>query len=198
MKPNLLIVSALSVLAMSARSANVVWPGATLAPDLNDTYFIGTYVPPTGGGVITLIIETAFPTDHLSPDPVLPWTAGAGQIWYLAGYGDAIDAAAANAADPLADSYNGIIGQIDLTINDPFYLSYWLGDSGAPGSAGSVYGWAQLIYDGTTLSLLDSAAETTGVGLYTGTYIPIPEPGTLALALTSVLALGIRRLRRRS
>jgi len=56
-----------------------------------------------------------------------------------------------------------------------------------------IYGWAALLWDGTELTLVDSAAEMSGVGLYAGTYNAIPEPSAAGLLLVGVAALVVRR-----
>ena len=59
------------------------------------------------------------------------------------------------------------------------------------------YGWAALLWDGMELTLVDSAAETTGAGIYAGTYDAIPEPTSAGLLLVGIAAALLRRKARR-
>jgi len=95
---------------------------------------------------------------------------------------------------PFCNSFTVQLGDINMTVDQPFYLAFALYGDIHPVP---IYGWAELVYDGTTLSLVDSAAETTGVGIYTGTYNEIPEPYTAGLALTGFAVMAIRRRLRR-
>ena len=89
------------------------------------------------------------------------------------------------------------MGALPITVNQPFYLAFDfpLGLFNPPGNNlyADMYGWAKLNYDGTSLQLLDSAAETTGVGIFAGTQDAVPEPGTLGLLLASIGAIVARR-----
>jgi len=71
---------------------------------------------------------------------------------------------------------------ITMNSDDSFYLGFWIdhGVSSGP-DAGDVFGWAELMYDGDTLHLLDSAAENDGVGIYAGQYQQVPEPSSVLL-----------------
>lgn len=171
-------------------AATVVWPAVGLGQDGSDIV-IASLVSGADAGVWTLIAEGEL-YDELIVDEDMGWTLGAGHIWYVSDYGEPVNEAAVTAAEPFADQVNNVIGDpIPLTVDESFYLAFAL--------YGTVtaYGWAELMYDGTTLILVDSAAELDGVGLYTGTYTPIPEPATGALALAGLAALGRHRARRR-
>ena len=55
------------------------------------------------------------------------------------------------------------------------------------------YGWVELGYNGTDIYIVNSAMETTGLGIYAGTGSVIPEPATALLALSGLALLWRRR-----
>ena len=85
--------------------------------------------------------------------------------------------------------------QIDVDV--PFYLGFWIANGLDPTpDAGDVFGWAELVYDGTSLQLLDSAVENAWPGIVAGSYEPIiPEPSVFALMALG--AAGVALCRRR-
>ncbi len=97
-------------------------------------------------------------------------------------------------ATPFADNIIPTLGTVNIDINQIFYLGFWL-DADAGGAPSDIYGWAALRWDGAALTLVDSAAETTGVGIYAGTYDAIPEPATAGLLLAGIAAALLRRRR---
>ena len=64
------------------------------------------------------------------------------------------------------------------------------------------YGWMELVYDYNEKGVMDvfiraSGIETTGRGIFAGTYTAVPEPSSAPLALSGV-ALLLRRRRNKS
>ena len=57
-------------------------------------------------------------------------------------------------------------------------------------------GWTQMLYQDDGLMLIDSARETTGVGIFAGTYVAVPEPATLSLLGLGGLAVVLKRRNR--
>jgi hypothetical protein len=105
-----------------------------------------------------------------------------------------------------ANSYTELGGASSYTFspNTPFYVGLYSG-YGPWDSQGlytgiyrdPVFGWAELVNDGGTIKLLDSALAYGADGIYAGTrtLITIPEPSTLLLtAVGGALALA-RRIR---
>ncbi len=188
------IVWTLLAMADYASAASVIWPGAHLSQLTPDAYVISSDAAGDAGGAgVWLHIEGD------ASDPTLvaeDATIAVGLIFYETDLGEPVDGDAVIAADPFAENLTYTMGSLDMVVDQIFYLGFWLGDT--PGGVDSIYGWVALVYDGTTLTLVDSAAETRGVGLYAGTYTPIPEPDTAGLALTGVAVLAVgRRWRRR-
>ncbi len=176
-----------AVLFASARvyAATVVWPGAHLTQKTDDYYLIYTDAAGGAGGAGVFVLVEAG-----ASDPALvaeDATIAVGLIFYETDLGEPVDADAVTAATPFAENLTYTMGSLDMVVDEIFYLGFWLGDT--PGGVDSIYGWVALVYDGTTLTLVDSAAETSGVGIYAGTYTPIPEPNTACLALTGLAVL---------
>jgi hypothetical protein len=171
-----------------SHAATVVWPAVELSAG---GHIIGTDLarPFAGGAGVFMDILTDGPVDLLASWMV---TAAVGHFWYETDEGAPIDANAVSMAVPFAENFSPTYGTIELEIDRIFYLGFWL-DADAGGAPSDIYGWASLVYDGTTLSLVDSAAETTGVGIYAGTHTPVPEPATGALALAGLVPLVLRR-----
>ena len=123
-----------------------------------------------------------------------------GNFWFETAVGAPIDSQAASLATPFVHNFGESYGEwtpVNLYRNRIFYLGFWL-DADAnriPSGTTDVYGWASLLWDGTELTLEGSAAETTGVGLYAGTYNAIPEPATAGLLLAGIAAALLRRRR---
>ena len=126
-------------------------------------------------------------------------TLGIRHWWFATQYGTAIDASAMEDADYLVNADPVEFGSIYMPLNQVFYLGFQLDGPPAPDYPHPplyyVYGWASLLWDGTELTLVDSAAETTGVGIYAGTYDAIPEPTSAGLLLAGIAAALLRRRR---
>ena len=84
------------------------------------------------------------------------------------------------------------LGSLTLTEGESMYLGFRLDAYGFP-PYNREYGWAELLYDGTTISVVSSATERTGLGIYAGTGSAIPEPTTAGLLLIGAMGLAWRR-----
>ena len=119
-------------------------------------------------------------------------TIGIAHCWFPVEYGTLIDAQAwASSTNPLANFYDTIeLGGATLTEGVPMYLGLQLGRSEFNELE---YGWAELLYDGATVSVISSATERTGLGIYAGTGVAIPEPATAGLLMIGAGVLAWRR-----
>jgi hypothetical protein len=178
--------------------ADLFTPGAYFGT-LGTDYGIGASTLPDGQGD-GAAFEMGLDLSNLAM-PILQsvsysGTIGIGHAWYETTINTVIDEAFATSTPYF---YRGAIsGDIQITLSLPFYLAFWLdaNESGSP-DVGDVYGWAELVWDGSELQLLDSAAENDGVGIIAGTYTQIPEPATiLLLGLGGIGAWLLRRNKR--
>ncbi len=177
-----------------AKAATVVWPAVGLGRYSNFSYVIGSQVSPVGDAAIWFeLYSGAAPTMSMQTDDM---TIGIAHLWFATEYGVAVDSSAMADADYLANLETEEYGPIDVPLNQVFFLGFRLDGSDPPVSY-YIYGWAALLWDGTQLTLVDSAAETTGVGIYAGTYDAIPEPTTAGLLLAGLAVLAVRRRRMR-
>ena len=173
----------------TTKAANIIWPAVGLAGWVSGYYMIGSDVSPIGyAGLDMLLTATAPDTATLSAQT---YTAGNVAIWFQTSLNSAVDANAVSSASYFCNPLTGTLGSIDVSIDQVFYIGFLLW------GPDNIYGWASLIWDGTTLTLLDSAAETTGVGIFAGTYDPVPEPSAGCLLAAGLTALALRRRRRR-
>jgi hypothetical protein len=172
----------------AAQAATVVWPAVQFGPDesYNSTHAIGSDISPGGGAGVWLEVvcgpgleATLYARDM---------TVGIGHSWFTTQYGAALDASALVNAEYLGRNDTYKLGSIEMPYNQVFYLGFQLDGVGA-----YVYGWAALLWNGTDLTLVGSAAETTGAGIYAGTYNAIPEPSAAGLLLVGLAALAMRR-----
>ena len=134
----------------------------------------------TGGGGITLAAENG--------------TVGVSHSWFPVLYGSLVDDAAwRNAPDYLANIYESYeLGSIHLNEGESIYLGIQLGSMEFfPNQV--EYGWVELLYDGAAISLVSSATERTGLGIYAGTGTAVPEPTTGGFMLVGALGLIWRR-----
>ncbi len=91
-------------------------------------------------------------------------------------------------AEPGYDGGSPETSSVYIPIGGEVYLGFLAED--APGY--SYYGWLSLIFDGTNVSVGQSAVESTGAPIV---ILPrqIPEPGTFSLVLFGIVALSMRR-----
>ena len=118
--------------------------------------------------------------------------------WFPVIYGSLVDEVAwQTATDFLADigdSYD--LGSLTLTTGESLYLGFRLDAYGFP-PYNREYGWAELLYDGTIISVVSSATERTGLGIYAGTGTAIPEPSSMGLLAVGVVGLAWKRWNRK-
>jgi hypothetical protein len=162
-------------------------PGAGLGAWGENAYAIGSSTLPNGEGDGASIWVVADPLTYLlSIDESWGGTLGIGHEWFLVSDGTVINADFVLNTTPFYSIFDPLnfSGEI-LMSTQPFMLAFWLDADGPIGDRqpgiGDVFGWAELAYDGTTLTLVDSAAENDGVGIIAGQYQQVPEPATLLL-----------------
>ena len=124
-------------------------------------------------------------------------TLGISQWWFPVQYGELIDIDSLDTADPLAiiNIHQIEFGSIQLNTNDPFYLGFCVG---YPQWDYADYGWVELLFNGESVSVLASATERTGLGIYAGTGTAIPEPSAIGLLSIGALGLAWKRRTRKS
>jgi len=106
-----------------------------------------------------------------------------------------------NSTDPFFRTYNpatGIsISQTGLTLSlyETVFLACVAGGlDTATGIYNTwLYGWVELGYKDGEVYVVNSAHETTGLGIYAGTGIAVPEPSAVLLALSGLSLLLLRR-----
>ena len=121
-------------------------------------------------------------------------TAAIAQSWFPVIFGSLVDESAwQTAAEYFVDfGDENYLGSLTLTEGESMYLGFRLDAYGFP-PYNREYGWAELLYDGTTISVVSSATERTGLGIYAGTGTAIPEPTTAGLLLIGAMGLAWRR-----
>ena len=119
-------------------------------------------------------------------------TLGISQWWFPVQYGELIDFDSLNPDDPLAIINTSQIefGSIQLNYDEPYYLGFCVG---YPQWDYADYGWVEFLFDGDVVSVLSSATERTGLGIYAGTGMAIPEPATAGLLIIGASVLACRR-----
>ncbi|MBQ9727930.1 MAG: PEP-CTERM sorting domain-containing protein [Kiritimatiellae bacterium] len=157
-----------------------------------------------------VVARTATPaTAVISPDTDLLELDGPESNWILAAEGDLVDESTSRHLDScffhagLDDGTYSGSGSVEFPYGETcmFYMGFATGtadwDTGEHASKNIFYGWAQFEYASGKLSLVRSALNTAGGGIYVGTdrVVPVPEPAAGALALLGC-ALLLRRRRR--
>ena len=185
------------LLVTAVQAATVIWPAVSFGQMDAANYFIASDISPGGDAWITF--EVVQGPDYMFAMQGNNMTLGIRHWWFAPQYGTAIDASAMEDADYLVNADPVEFGSIYMPLNQVFYLGFQLDGPPAPDYPHPplyyVYGWASLLWDGTELTLVDSAAETTGVGIYAGTYDAIPEPTSAGLLLAGIAAALLRRRR---
>ncbi len=148
-------------------------------------------------GVSDAGIEGTMIPDYLLDNVLLltdRGTIACAHSWFPVVYGSLVDETAwQTATNFLADICGGYnLGSLTLAKDEPLYLGFRL-DSGDIPPYKREYGWAELLYDGTTVSVASSATERTGLGIYAGTGMAIPEPATAGLLILGASVLARRR-----
>ena len=91
------------------------------------------------------------------------------------------------------------VGLYDIVLSrwDTVVLAFAAGVDGYPymlwDGAPYFYGWVEIGYDGKDIFIVNSAMETTRLGIYAGTGNVVPEPSTVLLTIMGLAAFGFRR-----
>ena len=194
---------AICFLMLSLTCAPPIWAASVVEWNTvsggGDRTNFGLYTDLTGSSDVG-IEGTTTPNDLL--DIIILSTEGGtvacAHSWFPVIYGSLVDELAwQSATDFLADigdSYD--LGSLTLTTGESLYLGFRLDAYGFP-PYNREYGWAELLYDGTTISVVSSATERTGLGIYAGTGTAIPEPSSAGLLTIGVVGLAWIRLNRK-
>ena len=176
------------LLSTAASAATVVWPAVWLGTyeSHESTHAIASNISPIGD--VSILLEVVCGPGWEATLYGRNMTVGIRHWWFATQYGAAVDASALVNANFLVNADPMEFGSIEMPYNQVFYLGFQLDGVGA-----YVYGWAALLWNGTDLTLVGSAAETTGAGIYAGTYNAIPEPSAAGLLLVGLAALAMRR-----
>lgn len=118
-------------------------------------------------------------------------TVGISHKWFEVEYGDLVDWDLSESADPFAGIDPPVGGSIHLNYGETAYLGYRLG--GTTSFPDAEYGWVELYFDGNEVSVVSSAIERTGLGIYAGMGVAVPEPAAMGLLGAGVLALIWRK-----
>jgi hypothetical protein len=115
-----------------------------------------------------------------------------------------------SAGDPISQeallggNYPELISGDIYSFTTSFYVGLYTGNDPTNPQPGGIYndplfGWARLRNVNGSIQILSSALEYQGGGIIAGsqTILPVPEPGTLALAILGGLLVGIFHLRKK-
>ena len=163
--------------------AELFTPGSYLSGSANDYTIWGWTEPNENGLGAAIWVETDPNNFLLTMNSDIGGTVGIGHSWYAVAESTAIDADFASNTTPFYSIYDsGNFSQsIDMS-SQPFMLAFWLDANGTDvPDTNDTFGWAKFTYDGSTLNLIDSAAENDGVGIYAGQYQQVPEPSSVLL-----------------
>ena len=118
--------------------------------------------------------------------------AGIAFRFFEVDYGELVDFGLSESSDIVFGNDRATHDPYQFDYDETVYLGFRLG---WPEYNTAEYGWAQLYFDGDTLSVLGSATEQTGLGIYAGTGTAIPEPATTGLLLLGGLGIIWKRSR---
>ena len=184
--------AALVLVLAAAAPAAVEWDTVAGTFDSTDFSLTTEMTGGLGAGVFgTMAFDGGGLWADLTTDNV---TIGLDHHWFLVDYGDPVDAVAFAVSRPFAPFMDPEYATIHLNLNQSFYLGFQLGSTEHPPNA-LQFGWAELLYDGSGVSVTASATERTGLGIFAGTGQAIPEPATAGLLLLGAAAVAGRRRR---
>ena len=115
-----------------------------------------------------------------------------GTMWRQMKYGELVDSSSTHSSFNdffVRHDANGFACEQDIVLRygDSVYLGFVIF------AADNIYGWVQLGWDEKGITVWDSAMEITGLGIYAGTGIAVPEPSTALLAIIGISSLCLRR-----
>ncbi len=158
-----------------------------------DSFTLSTYLSGSGDAGIE---GNSTPNDQLGNILLLVegGTVSIAHSWFQVIYGSLVDEFAWQSATDyfadIGDSYE--LGSLTLTAGESLYLGFRLDSQGFT-PYNREYGWVELLYDGFSVSVVSSATERTGLGIYAGTGTAIPEPTTVGMMIMGAAGLLFRR-----
>ena len=96
---------------------------------------------------------------------------------------------------PFIDPNNLVIPKTDEGFSNTVILAFAFYSLVFSGYTTDYYGWIEFGYNGTDVFIVNSALETTGLGIFAGTGNVVPEPSSVLLALSGFSLLLLRRRR---
>ena len=164
-------------------SVSLTTIGIPTPPNGQPGYEIQTWTQPTNTG------DGAFLDLTINSNLVLSayaLTVGIGQEWYTATSGTVFSPSTQSTLSPFANNLAAPFtpGQMQLSLGQHFYLAFWLQTP-----PNNEYGWAQLEYTGSGLTLLGNEIEDSGSGIIVGTATVVPEPSAFFLTVVGAALL---------
>lgn len=201
---NILTVAVVVLILSRPVDSALLTPGATLSPSVIEN---GYLLSANNGldlldinysaAVIGMLVSTSGSSWTLQSDFA---TLTPGHMWYKLSPGAILDPsyvsnATVSFCNAMQPHFDHVLEKsITIGLNQPFYLGGWISVQSFSPMKGDVYAWAKLNWNGSTLQLLDSAADTDRGGIVIGQYQQVPEPATVLLfGLGGVGAWFLRR-----
>ncbi len=185
------VIAVLTVVGAGQLRADVYTTGVSFNFAGGQGGVLATTQPNLGGDGAALLLAL---DGNLVLQPT-NYTVGIGHVWYSVLPGTVIDPAFALTAPQFANAFTGNLGgRIQVVPGQTFLLAFWLDANGnsVPGP-GDRFGWASIVYNSSTLSLVGNAIESTGIGIIAGTTNAVPEPSTAWLLLLALAAVPAAR-----
>ena len=198
----LLKVSLLTLLAPACvLGANIDWSAVSFMMGTGNQFWFSVS---TGSGSAQMSGTYALTTSSVTLSPISLVALAPPQTWRVLEYGDAIDESTMSGTHfdyffIFGEGMSGGRSDVDAIVStnplNSIYLGFMIGGeyNNFTGEwlSPNVFGWVELGYDPAKggVYIVNSALETTGLGIYAG----VPEPSTALLTLVGLAVFGLRR-----